>query len=287
MKYKRKTKVNLNPEIWMPFYGQDFDRSTKGWDGALRWSYLMAIWAYWLGKCEGLTTDDLILRNICECQLDAWARTKPMIFGNKFQLIDGLWHNDRAAELRGDAVECMKSIHARAVAGGLARWESSKSTAQAQPEHSPKLAPSPSPSPSTTQSKTPKDVGAKGSPPASDEEWLKSLKENPAYEGIDVSREFGKMSAWCATNRKQPNRRRFINWLNRADKPMSGAVSQMAVSGMDKRIMKDEFDDCVRRIEAIRLQYSGLQSWSPDDIEESRRLKKRREELKTNLGIKI
>lgn len=53
----------------------------------------------------------------------------------------------------------------------------------------------------------------------SDGEWLESLKTNPAYEGIDVVREHGKMQAWCSTNRKEPTRRRFINWLNRCEKP--------------------------------------------------------------------
>ena len=56
----------------------------------------------------------------------------------------------------------------------------------------------------------------------SDEAWIESLKSNPAYAGIDVSREHAKMAQWCAVNRKQPTRRRFVNWLNRADKPMSG-----------------------------------------------------------------
>ena len=51
-------------------------------------------------------------------------------------------------------------------------------------------------------------------------EWLEALKKNPAYEGIDVGREYGKMCAWCETNRKQATQRRFINWLNRADKPI-------------------------------------------------------------------
>ena len=38
-------------------------------------------------------------------------------------------------------------------------------------------------------------------------------------------REFDKMTAWCTVNRKQPSRRRFINWLNRAERPMA-AVTQ-------------------------------------------------------------
>jgi hypothetical protein len=61
--------------------------------------------------------------------------------------------------------------------------------------------------------------------PASDSDWRKELAENPAYVGIDVEREFAKMGAWCQLNRKQPSRRRFLNWLNRADRPMAGVAN--------------------------------------------------------------
>lgn len=68
------------------------------------------------------------------------------------------------------------------------------------------------------------DVGAKGSHPASksDSDWLSELSKDKTYSGIDVSREHGKMLNWCRTNQKQPTRRRFVNWLNRTDKPMTG-----------------------------------------------------------------
>jgi hypothetical protein len=61
-----------------------------------------------------------------------------------------------------------------------------------------------------------------------DAEWLAGLAKDPAFAGLDVSREFAKMSAWCSVNRKQPSRRRFVNWLNRAERPMAapGAVTQ-------------------------------------------------------------
>ena len=56
-----------------------------------------------------------------------------------------------------------------------------------------------------------------------DADWLKELSAKPAYQGIDVAREHGKMQAWCAANRKQPTRRRFVNWLNRVEKPLATA----------------------------------------------------------------
>lgn len=74
-----------------------------------------------------------------------------------------------------------------------------------------------------------------------DAEWLEELKSNPAYEGIDVDREFAKMATWCQTNGKKPSRRRFVNWLNRTEKPMTNASGlngrhQPRHRGMDEAI---------------------------------------------------
>ncbi len=75
---------------------------------------------------------------------------------------------------------------------------------------------------STVQDKT---VGGMRSPRPVDDEasWLKSLAIDEAYRGIDVNREFAKMKVWCLTRHRQPTRRRFVNWLNRCEKPLSSA----------------------------------------------------------------
>ena len=57
--------------------------------------------------------------------------------------------------------------------------------------------------------------------PTTDSEWLAGLKVDPAWTGIDIHREFARMRAWCDENRKQPTRRRFLNWLLRCDRPIS------------------------------------------------------------------
>ena len=62
--------------------------------------------------------------------------------------------------------------------------------------------------------------------PTSDADWLESLKVDPAYIGIDVAIEHAKASRWCETNRKQLSRRRFVNWLNRAERPIGSAKPQ-------------------------------------------------------------
>lgn len=74
--------------------------------------------------------------------------------------------------------------------------------------------------------RTPRPAEAGPTPPAktvpieTDEQWLANLSLSHAFAGIDVPREHAKATLWCQTNRKQLSRRRFLNWLNRCDKPM-------------------------------------------------------------------
>lgn len=57
----------------------------------------------------------------------------------------------------------------------------------------------------------------------SDDEFLDSIRRNPAYEGIDVDRELSKMDAWLLTPKgmsRKKTRKFIVSWLNRIDKPM-------------------------------------------------------------------
>lgn len=62
-----------------------------------------------------------------------------------------------------------------------------------------------------------------------DDEWLKELEANPSYAGIDIRRELGKAQAWAGVRNAGVTRMRFINWLNKVDRPItyngSGATS--------------------------------------------------------------
>jgi len=82
--------------------------------------------------------------------------------------------------------------------------------------------------PPALESEKPK--GSSQQPPkkADDEEWLTEIATNPAYTGINVRHELGKMQAWCSVNRKQPSRQRFINWLNRAERPIAALSKNQA-----------------------------------------------------------
>ena len=90
----------------------------------------------------------------------------------------------------------------------------------------------------------------------SDEDWLSSLESNPAYASINVRIELGKMEAWCAANGKQSSRRRFINWLNRAERPIiangqkpSGTVKTKSDTPWE---IKQRLEAITREIEGIR-----------------------------------
>ncbi len=52
------------------------------------------------------------------------------------------------------------------------------------------------------------------------EDWLKELEADKTYSGIDVRREYGKMLNWCKLRSKKPTQRRFVNWLNNAEKTL-------------------------------------------------------------------
>ena len=66
-------------------------------------------------------------------------------------------------------------------------------------------------------------------------QFIIRLKENPAYQAINIDRELAKMDAWLSTpaGRGRKKTRRFIvNWLNRIDVPV-GQGPKTAPFGLD------------------------------------------------------
>jgi len=61
------------------------------------------------------------------------------------------------------------------------------------------------------------------------DEYFKTLKDNPAFNGLNIEKEFHKMKAWCDLNGKQPTKKRFLSWLNRADPILSAKKELKAV----------------------------------------------------------
>jgi hypothetical protein len=96
----------------------------------------------------------------------------------------------------------------------------------------------------------------------SDEDWLAELSQNPAYAALDVRLELGKMQAWCSANRKQPSRKRFVNWLNRSERPIA-AQGTIPASRNGRPMSAWELKQA---IDAIKAQMQRLKA-DPDNSE--------------------
>ncbi len=80
--------------------------------------------------------------------------------------------------------------------------------------------PNPNPNPNPKKEKPEKRRASSAEP---DDAFIAALKANPAYLGIDVDREIGKLRAWLLTPRgrgKRLTRQRLVNWLNRCEPTM-------------------------------------------------------------------
>lgn len=63
-----------------------------------------------------------------------------------------------------------------------------------------------------------------------DEEWVESLKKNPAYSHIDIPAELGKMDAWLSLHPGRKKSRPFVlNWLNKIEKPLKVVPMRPAI----------------------------------------------------------
>lgn len=132
--------------------------------------------------------------------------------------------------------------------GAKSRWKNeitSYSSAKAQPIAKPMAEPIanhgfsfPSSS-SIEEKKTATSTGSlsRGTSPRSrasripDSEWLKELQAKPAYQALDVVQIFSKAEVWCEMKGKQLTRARFVNWLNREDRPIELAANGNGSAG--------------------------------------------------------
>lgn len=56
-----------------------------------------------------------------------------------------------------------------------------------------------------------------------DEAWLLGLENNPTYAGIDIRNQLGRAQAWASLPGRPGlvSRKRFLNWLNRVERPVA------------------------------------------------------------------
>ena len=132
----------------------------------------------------------------------------------------------------------------------------------------------------------------------SDEEWLNELSQNPAYAALDVRLELGKMQAWCSANGKQPSRKRFVNWLNRTERPMTakGTIpSSRNGKPMSAWELKQAIDAIKTQIQRLKADPDNNEAKDPEIpwerglkpaiSEKVRELKQREQELHTQLAM--
>jgi hypothetical protein len=113
-----------------------------------------------------------------------------------------------------DQEDVIKAKRAGGKKGGLARVNNSS-----LPSIASSISRSASSTPSSTPSRSP------STPSETDEVWLAGLKNDEAYNGINIAIEHAKCARWCQANKKVMSRRRFINWLNKAERPMHGPLN--------------------------------------------------------------
>lgn len=116
----------MNPDSFMPFFGNEFFRAVKGHGKVIGFMYLEALWYYWShNHCAGLKDDHEFLRRICDCETMEWSETKAVIFDNdQFFTMgeDGTWHQKRAFELWQEKKAKYDSVVKRGQLGAKRRW---------------------------------------------------------------------------------------------------------------------------------------------------------------------
>jgi hypothetical protein len=115
-----------------------------------------------------------------------------------------------------------------------------------------------------------KKGGPNGSAPLPDSEFLQALRENKAYDGIDIDRERGKAESWCLANRRMCSKRFFVNWLNKAERPLG-----MVTASRPPTIIPEP----ANWREAFREHYPNSPEWQDPTPWEKKTETKRREVL--------
>lgn len=84
---------------------------------------------------------------------------------------------------------------------------------------------------------------AKANPTEAAQDWIDSLKVNPAYQHINFEAELGKMKAWLSTKKGRKLTRPFIlNWFNRIETP----IEFKAKPKVERSIYELAFEECVK-----------------------------------------
>lgn len=224
-------------DIWFAFYIGDYMADTMHLSTMEHGAYFLILAAYYKNRGP-LPDDDAKMSRIARMSLSDWSAIRTTI-ASFFDVKDGVWIQKRADfEIkRSDSTQAARRKGAAITNAKLGRTASdtlSETVSERSAIRSEVGIPqSQSQSQPQSKSKAQKDVGElplPGTPlklesevkkSLTDEEWISSLKQSKAYESLDVDQQYAKMQQWCRVNGKSPSRRRFINWLNRCERPMT------------------------------------------------------------------
>jgi uncharacterized protein YdaU (DUF1376 family) len=203
---------------WFPFYPADWFRDTRCLSCAAKgvWIDLLGIlwdskprgkktldmqgWATELGKPIRLVDKlfkELVSRDICEMVTE---RNKIVTVMSRRQI-----REEKARQSTRSRVSRFRQRQCNTMTNGSVTVESQSHISESESEDRKKR-------------EEKKDA-------LTDAEWMASLSADPTYQGIDIQKAEGKCRNWCKVNRKFFTRKRFINWLNREDQPLSSSPS--------------------------------------------------------------
>ena len=215
-------------------------------------AYLLLIMNYWQTG-HALIDSDKRLASVCSTSVEIWLNIRPAI-EEFFDIKDGIWTHQRiekdlakvASKSKKASLAGKKSAEKRAVIVGDFNERSTNvgKTLQQNGNHTDTDTDTDTDTEKTTTlagsvkkdqpSSSPKKTGKKKNE-LSDSDWLLSLQGNKAFAALNIENEYAKCQAWCGVNNRQPTRRMFVNWLNRAEKPMNVKGVQNGSNRADTR----------------------------------------------------
>jgi len=218
----RRNNIGKSPAFQT--YAADFYMDTAGWDPyavGIYWRLLMYEWIN-----GALPTELEELTRIGGAKIKTFNHFWNHQVSSKFSVNgNGKLINRRMEEVRQNQSKYSESRRKNV----SVRYKDKPTYEPTYEEHNSYIDPAlqSSSSSSTSKDKKNKDIARSDKPKRAivlaDNEFIQALKENPAYEGIDIDREIWKLDAWLLTPRgkgKQKTRQRIVNWLNRAEKPV-------------------------------------------------------------------
>ena len=207
-------------DTWMPLYVGDYLADTQTLSTEEHGAYLLLLLCFWLANGK-LPDDDEAFAAVTKTSVERWTTKLRPKLTKYFVIEGGVWTHNRVVRERLRANDVSEKRRLSGLQGGRPKKQTeSKPKANGLAKAKQNETQSQSQSQSQVQPNLP-SVGANESRPASSGvDFVTQLAAEECYKHIDVRQEFGKMQVWCRLKGKQPSQARFVNWLNRCDKPL-------------------------------------------------------------------